>query len=136
MLSPPIARSSGDGTTRESISSGCKAAYSTSAQRVTNQSPTAGTKQTGASRRSLEEQLDHASPLRRVQELPLARRSKREQIAENDYNRDFPPYVDTSEAEEEIDIAAIPQKIQGLEAGLAKTGQEMGQYRKELGFGE
>ena len=46
-----MTRSSGDGVTDESISSGCDAANSTSAHRVTNQSPTAGTKQTGASRR-------------------------------------------------------------------------------------
>ncbi len=51
MLLPPITRSSGEGVTAESISSGCEAAYSTSAQRVTNQRPTAGTKHTGASRR-------------------------------------------------------------------------------------
>jgi hypothetical protein len=51
MLGPPITRSSGDGVTDESIRAGCEAANSTSSQRVTNQSPTAGTKQTGASRR-------------------------------------------------------------------------------------
>ncbi len=51
MLGPPITRSSGDGVTDESISSGWVVASSTSAQRVTNQRPTAGTKQTGASRR-------------------------------------------------------------------------------------
>ena len=51
MLGPPITRSSGDGVTDESISSGWDVASSTSAHRVTNQRPTAGTKQTGASRR-------------------------------------------------------------------------------------
>ena len=52
MLSPPIVRSSGEGSTREQKTSGRVAARSTSAQRVTNQRPTAGTKHTGASRRS------------------------------------------------------------------------------------
>ncbi len=51
MLSPPIARSSGEGVTLESKSSGWDAARSTSSQRVTNQRPTTGTKQTGASSR-------------------------------------------------------------------------------------
>ena len=46
-----MARSSGDGSTRELNTSGCVAANSTSAQRVTNQRPTAGTKHTGGSRR-------------------------------------------------------------------------------------
>ena len=51
MLGPPMTRFSGDGVTAESIRSVWDAAKSTSAQRVTNQSPTAGTKHTGASRR-------------------------------------------------------------------------------------
>ena len=52
MLCPPIVRSSGEGSTRAQITSGRVAAKSTSSQRVTNQSPTAGTKHTGASGRS------------------------------------------------------------------------------------
>ncbi len=52
MLSPPIVRSSGEGSTRAQNTSGRVAAASTSSQRVTNQSPTAGTRQTGASARS------------------------------------------------------------------------------------
>jgi type I restriction enzyme M protein len=65
-----------------------------------------------------------------------AARAKREQIAENDCNLNIPRYVDTSEVEEEIDIATIQQEIEALETELAKTRQEMGHYLKELGLSE
>ena len=44
-------------------------------------------------------------------------------------------YVDTFEPEEEIDIQAVRQEIDGIEAALAKTCKQMAVYLKELGYG-
>ncbi len=63
-----------------------------------------------------------------------AYRAKRSEIEENEFNLNIPRYVDTSEAEEEIDIAALQAEIEGLEAELAKTRKEMAKYLMDLGF--
>jgi len=64
-----------------------------------------------------------------------AYRAKLQEIEENDYNLNIPRYVDTFEAEEEIDIDAVQEEIDGIEAELAKTRKQMSVYLKELGYG-
>lgn len=56
------------------------------------------------------------------------------EIKENDYNLNIPRYVDTFEAEPEIDIAATQKRILELESELAKTQSKMREYLKELGL--
>ena len=54
--------------------------------------------------------------------------------SENEFNLNIPRYVDTSEVQEEIDIAALQSEIEGLETELAETRQEMQRFLKELGY--
>lgn len=63
-----------------------------------------------------------------------AHRATPEEIAGNGYNLNIPRYVDTFEAEEEVDIAAIQADIERLEAELSQTRQQMDRYLKELGY--
>lgn len=55
------------------------------------------------------------------------------EIAENDFNLNIPRYVDTFEAEEEIDVAALQKDINRLETELAEVRGKMAGYLKELG---
>ena len=57
-----------------------------------------------------------------------------QEVADNDYNLNIPRYVDTFEAEEEIDIQAVMQEIKSLEAKRAELDQEIDVYFKELGL--
>lgn len=63
-----------------------------------------------------------------------AHRATIEEIQENEYNLSIPRYVDTSEEEDEIDVAALQVEIDRLEGELAKTRSEMAKYLEELGF--
>lgn len=56
------------------------------------------------------------------------------EIAANDYNLNIPRYVDTSEATEEIDVAALQTEIQGLEQQWFETRAKMQTHLKELGL--
>lgn len=56
------------------------------------------------------------------------------EVAENDYNLNIPRYVDTFEAEEEIDIQSVMQEIKSLEAKRAELDKEIDVYFKELGL--
>ncbi|XOV66348.1 MAG: type I restriction-modification system subunit M [Fluviicola sp.] len=56
------------------------------------------------------------------------------EIEENDFNLNIPRYVDTFEEEEPVDIAAVQQNIDQLEAELANVRKEMEGYLKELGL--
>ncbi len=56
------------------------------------------------------------------------------EVAENEYNLNIPRYVDTFEAEEEIDIQAVMQEIKSLEAKRAELDKEIDVYFKELGL--
>ena len=56
------------------------------------------------------------------------------EIIENGYNLSIPRYVDTFEPEEEIDIAAVQQDIEHIEAELADVRTTMANYLKELGL--
>lgn len=55
-----------------------------------------------------------------------------EEIAENDYNLNIPRYVDTFEEEEPVDIKAVAQEIQALEADLKETDALIASFCAEL----
>lgn len=57
-----------------------------------------------------------------------------QEVAENDYNLNIPRYVDTFEAEEEIDIQVVMQEIKSLEAKRVELDKEIDVYFKELGL--
>lgn len=63
-----------------------------------------------------------------------AHRATAKEIAGNDYNLNIPRYVDTSEVEQEIDIATVQAEINGLEVELAKTRVEINKHLRELGL--
>jgi type I restriction enzyme M protein len=71
---------------------------------------------------------------RAFQTMPkYASRATREEIAENDFNLNIPRYVDTFEAEKEVDLKAVELEIEGLEKHLADVRKQMAGYLKELG---
>ena len=55
------------------------------------------------------------------------------EIGTNDFNLNIPRYVDTFEAEEEIDVAAVELEIERLERELTEVRARMKQYLRELG---
>lgn len=55
-------------------------------------------------------------------------------IAKNDYNLNMQRYVDTLEAEENIDIEAIAKEIKALDETIASTDKTIAQFCKELGI--
>ncbi len=55
------------------------------------------------------------------------------EIEQNGFNLNIPRYVDTFEAEAEIDVAAVQKEIVALEAELAEVKKKMAGYLKELG---
>jgi type I restriction enzyme M protein len=60
-------------------------------------------------------------------------RASIDEIAENEYNLNIPRYVDTFEAEEEINVAAVQKDIERIEAELADVRAKMAGYLRELG---
>jgi type I restriction enzyme M protein len=83
-----------------------------------------------------DEQLDRITAAWRAREemeryAAVVPRSK---LKENGYNLNIPRYVDTFEAEEEIDVAAVQAEIEALEAQLAKTRVKMNEHLRELGL--
>lgn len=67
-------------------------------------------------------------------EPKYAYRATVDEVRANDFNLNIPRYVDTSEVEQEIDIAAIQDDIEKLEGDLVTTRAEIAKYLKELGF--
>jgi type I restriction enzyme M protein len=63
-----------------------------------------------------------------------AHRANIDEIRENKYNLNIPRYVDTFEAEEEIDIAALQKEINQIEEELVEVRAKMAGYLKELGI--
>ena len=55
------------------------------------------------------------------------------EIQENDFNLNIPRYIDTFEAEGEIDLNTIQMEITSLETNLADIKAQMARYLKELG---
>lgn len=69
----------------------------------------------------------------RLEVEKYACRASIDEIAENDFNLNIPRYVDTFEAEEEIDVVALQKQIATIEAELAEVRGKMTVYLKELG---
>ena len=69
----------------------------------------------------------------RAEEPKYSHCASAEEIAENDFNLNIPRYVDTFEAEEEIDVAAVQAEIEQIEGELAEVRSQMQAYLKELG---
>ena len=61
-------------------------------------------------------------------------RATREEIVENDFNLNIPRYVDTFEAEKEVDLKAVQKEIETLEGQLSEVRKQMAGYLKELGL--
>lgn len=57
-----------------------------------------------------------------------------QQVKDNDYNLNIPRYVDTFEAEAEIDLDAIAQQLQALEIESKKTDAVIADFCKALGI--
>ncbi|WP_168415012.1 N-6 DNA methylase, partial [Acinetobacter indicus] len=57
-----------------------------------------------------------------------------QEVKDNDYNLNIPRYVDTFEAEAEIDLDAIAQQLQALEHDSQKTDAVISEFCKELGI--
>ena len=55
-----------------------------------------------------------------------------QEIAANDYNLNIPRYVDTFEAEENINIEAIAAQLQALETEMTQTNADLAAFCKEL----
>lgn len=56
------------------------------------------------------------------------------EVKDNDYNLNIPRYVDTFEAEDEIDLNAIAQQLQALELESKKTDAVIADFCQELGI--
>jgi type I restriction-modification system DNA methylase subunit len=56
----------------------------------------------------------------------------RHQLAENDYNLNIPRYVDTFEAEETVDLAAVNAEIQVIRSELTDIETQMQTYIREI----
>ncbi len=61
-----------------------------------------------------------------------SKRATLKEIIANDYNLNIPRYVDTFEAEEEIDIEAIATEIKTIEADMKATDKLIAEFCKEL----
>ena len=57
-----------------------------------------------------------------------------QEVKDNDYNLNIPRYVDTFEAEDEIDLNAIAQQLKELEQQSQKTDEVIAEFCKELGI--
>ena len=57
-----------------------------------------------------------------------------QEVKDNDYNLNIPRYVDTFEAEDEIDLNAIAQQLKDLEKQSQKTDEVIADFCKELGI--
>ena len=75
------------------------------------------------------------APYRAFQTVPkYSYRATREEIAENDFNLNIPRYVDTFEAEKEVDLKAVEREIETLDGQLSEVRKQMAGYLKELGI--
>ncbi|MBO6207863.1 MAG: N-6 DNA methylase [Lachnospiraceae bacterium] len=56
------------------------------------------------------------------------------EIEENGFDLNIPRYVDTSEAEEEIDIDAVTEEIEKIDVDIAQASKELKKSFQELGL--
>ena len=68
----------------------------------------------------------------RTTEAKYSHRATLAQIAENDYNLNIPRYVDTFEAEEEIDLGDISEQLKKLDIEIAENNQKIAKFCEEL----
>ncbi|HKM93367.1 MAG TPA: type I restriction-modification system subunit M [Prolixibacteraceae bacterium] len=68
----------------------------------------------------------------RTEEDKYSKKARLEEITENDYNLNIPRYVDTFEAEPNIDIEAIANKLKALDETMKLTDSTIAQFCKEL----
>ena len=61
-----------------------------------------------------------------------SKKASLELIAENDYNLNIPRYVDTFEAEPEIDIEAIAKELKALDESMKVTDEMIAKFCNEL----
>ncbi len=67
------------------------------------------------------------------EEIPqYSRRVQIEEVAENEYNLNIPRYIDTFQAPEEVDIAALQREIDSLETELAAVRAKLTQHLQQL----
>lgn len=59
-----------------------------------------------------------------------------EEVKENDYNLNIPRYVDTFEAEEEIDLEFVSHELKSLEAEFAETDKTIADFCRQLSISE
>lgn len=64
----------------------------------------------------------------------FAHKASFEEIESNGFNLNIPRYVDTFEAEEEVDLKAVKEEIETLEKNLSKIKAEIKNYLEELGL--
>lgn len=57
-----------------------------------------------------------------------------DEIKENDYNLNIPRYVDTSEPEPEIDLGAVTDEMQSIDAEIKKSNAELLGMMRDLTF--
>ncbi|SKB00300.1 type I restriction enzyme M protein [Agreia bicolorata] len=72
--------------------------------------------------------------LERAEIERYSHRATRSEIESNDFNLNIPRYVDTFEAEAEIDITAVQREIDKVEEELIEVRARMAGYLKELGL--
>lgn len=70
----------------------------------------------------------------RVEIDKYSKKATLKEIAQNDYNLNIPRYVDTFEAEEDIDIDAIAKEIKAMDETMKATDQTITAFCKELGI--
>ncbi|WP_417480934.1 type I restriction-modification system subunit M [Maricaulis sp.] len=70
----------------------------------------------------------------RVDEERFSHRAGLDEIEENDFNLNIPRYVDTFEAEPDIDLAAVTASIKSVEAEMSDIDASIRGFCKELGM--
>src|SRR5690606_37382601 len=71
---------------------------------------------------------------KRSEEAKFSHRASMTEIAENDYNLNIPRYVDTFEAEEEINLAAVTSAIRAIDKDMAVIDDKIKAFCAELGI--
>nr|MBP6411675.1 N-6 DNA methylase [Pseudarcicella sp.] len=68
----------------------------------------------------------------RIEEDKYSKKATLQLIADNDYNLNIPRYVDTFEAEEQIDIDSIATEIKALDNRIKDTDSFLADFCKQL----